>query len=144
MLRYLLNQDGSLRDIYIKNVSKTEWRLFLQFLHDYACDFFIDDKQVSYRLNFDQILDLSSSKTVLLVINLSQRANVFCHFFLTKENYSEIELDFDPKAISDQDEMNTLLCFLKKLSLFLKRDVFICNENAPEEVLYTVCTDSLN
>jgi hypothetical protein len=57
-----------------------------------------------------------------------------CHFFSSEE----IEFDSDPREVSGQVQLDTLLEFMRCLAAAVGQDAILCPENLPESVIVRV------
>ena len=122
--------DGSLRDLYIFDTTLNEWDEFLQFLKfsQYSVEYSIDDVTAEIPISAHRGLNDRKHSHKLVIRFDTIRLN--CFFFM--EN--EIELDIDPKEINKQEDLDALLEFISMLGNTLSKEVFITEENSPEEV----------
>ena len=54
------------------------------------------------------------------------------HFFIEEE----IELDVDPREVTTQQHMDSVLKFMAELGSILKHDVILTEENGPEHIWF--------
>lgn len=127
-IKWIFEPDGSLRDIYVQEVSLIDWIQLIDFLND------------SYTLNYDSsnridkvdvvnyLKDESGemeSKSVY--INL-EGITIACHFFLI----DQIEFDIDPKEIKSLNDYKKVEAFMNSVSKILSNQVTLTGENSPK------------
>ncbi|PAJ71734.1 hypothetical protein CJF42_25110 [Pseudoalteromonas sp. NBT06-2] len=128
--------DGSLRDIYVENISEELWNKFIDAIKssDFRYDFTHSDALISLPGNFQDIKALQEDNPTTLVIWLNDKISVFCHFFII----SEIELDISPEHINDEMDYQTLLSFMTWLASLLGQIVSLTHENAQDMEILNV------
>ena len=125
--------DGSLRDIYIENITVTEWDNFLDYTKSskYKLEFTHGDQSIQIPENFSLIKELQETEPTTLFIWLGEKIQLNCHFFI--EN--EIELDLSPYDICSEIEFGVLLEFMENLARVLKNRVIHTHEGMQEQVI---------
>lgn len=129
---HAFHSDGSLRDIYVQNVTVKEWEAFLNFLGtgNYRLQYFRDGDSAQLPANAAKVLsDRSCSHN--LVIDITE-VKICCHFFME----DEIELDVDPREINSEASESNVLDFMVELGAYLNRDVILTEENSPSQVWF--------
>lgn len=121
--------DGSYRDIYVRHVTKDDWRNFIDFVKiEWPIQFYEDGIKVDYyNLKVDQIFSLTNNHAILMIIYLNT-LSVNCNFF----SVEEIELDIDPREVLNIEVYNWVIDFIKKLSRALNKEVRLTPENCPD------------
>ena len=126
------HRDGSLRDIYIQNVTIEHWETFLSFIRDggFGYRYARDGSAARLPPTATQILgDKSSAHN--LGIDLGG-VEACCHFFAE----DEIELDIDPREVNSPGSEEKVLNFMALLGAALDRDVILTEENRREDVWF--------
>jgi hypothetical protein len=130
--------DGSLRDIYILDINKSDWKKWVDYVNNnYKVIWFNgllskDENQI----NFSVIDDYWEGKhdlcsTAKICINDFQ---INTHFF----DDSEIENDIDPREFNSIDDHNKLIKYLIDLSTLLDKEIILTPENEQETVLLRI------
>jgi hypothetical protein len=125
---YLWEADGSLRDIYVFNMSADDWDKFLSFASSRRSVYSFDGEERS--LPVAERLFSARGGSHLLVIQVGS-ASVNCHFFAA----SELELDIDPREVSSAPQHNQVLEFAEAIALALQKPIVLTPENIPESPL---------
>jgi len=115
--------EGSLRDIYILDGSLAAWNALLNIAR--ACDagFFIDGEEAP--LPEDAAHALTARKSASVLLSLDWQGLVLNAHFFTEE---EVELDLDPKEVTDQRSLDNLCSFLAKLSEMTNQEVIVTHQ----------------
>lgn len=124
--------DGGLRDIYVRNANAQVWCAFLSKLAVGPFQFRTSHGVVAIKLvsSFGEALRLSASDPVLLQIQLKTGLLLNCHFFCE----DEIELDVDPRQVTDGVEFADLLEFVQWLANAVGERVIVTYENSSYEI----------
>lgn len=133
--------DGSLRDIYVKEIDATVWCSFLEGIlaSSFEHKFWYGEKETALPSNLTKIRKLQGTDPTTLKVYLDSNVQVNCHFFLEEE----IEMDISPEEISNESKFNTLLSFLVRLAELLNRPVYLTQENTPGEVILSVMPENV-
>jgi|APAra7269096714_1048519.scaffolds.fasta_scaffold01049_20 hypothetical protein len=126
--RDLWTQDGSLRDVLIRETTLTDWAVLLDLSRRHAVDYQVDGAAMA--LPSAERIFASRDVSHLLRIRVGQ-ADLNCHFFLVEE----IELDIDPRQIIELETHQALLGFLADVATATGNTVDITEENSPDVVL---------
>lgn len=140
--------DGSLRDIYVLNTSRIDWKRWIDFVNkNYKIEF-------NY---FDNDGKFASSKTIISekVFECWDRINDFvvdatlnisgilvkCYFF----SEDEIENDITPLEIKSLEHHHQLMGYLSSVSKILDKEVILTIENYSSslEKLITINNDQI-
>ncbi len=126
------HQDGSLRDIYVEDVTLEHWEKFLGFIRagDFDLRYARDGGTARLPATAAQILG-DRSCTHNLAIDLGG-VEACCHFFAE----DEIELDIDPRQVTSPITEEKVLKFMALLGAELGRDVILTEENLREDVWF--------
>jgi len=124
--------DGSLRDIYIKDIDLDDWQAFIDILRsmDLELKYEVDGK-VSNLTEFIKDIVLDCERSHLLRILLDE-ISINCHFFMS----NEIELDLDPKEIDSEDKAKIIFNFMSEIGNTLKKEVTLAPENEEKEYIF--------
>lgn len=124
--------DGSLRDIYIKDVDLNGWQSFIDFLRstDAVLDYYIEGVAADLPTNINKVV-LGQDHTHLLSIRLDG-VIVNCHFFVPEE----IELDLDPREIDNEAKAKVVFRFMSTVGRTLNKQVILTPENTKEQPIF--------
>lgn len=130
--RQAFHRDGSLRDIYVRNVTMEHWETFLDLIRssDFGYRYTRDGSTARLPSTAAQILG-DSSATHNLAIELGG-VTACCHFFAE----DEIELDIDPREVRSPIVERQVLKFMALLGAELDRDVILTEENLRDAVWF--------
>lgn len=138
-IKWIFEPDGSLRDIYIQDITLADWGLLIDHLNSqYKLKFGNDgDSKIDkvYILNYLND-DAGIMEFKLLKIFLGD-ITINCHFFLKEQ----IEFDFDPIEINSMHDYEVLEQFMNSISKVLKNQVSLTEENTPELPLIKIDTN---
>lgn len=141
--------DGSLRDIYVQNISRNVWQKWINFVNkNYKVEFsYFDEEKITCHSDqidaikvfnyWDGLSDLVLSACVKV-----GNVNVKCYFF----DENEIENDIAPNEVNEIENHNDIINYLKNISGVLKKEVIMTIENySPDfnEILMTVYNDEI-
>lgn len=124
--------DGSLRDIYVLDISRSDWLKWIDFVNenfevkftycDIAGDLKSSDQIISkYIFDYwDNVSEFVVAATIMIGEIILK-----CYFF-TEE---EIENDITPKEIESLDDHNQIIDYLKSVSKILNKEVILTTEN---------------
>ncbi|MBF9254650.1 hypothetical protein I2I11_15200 [Pontibacter sp. 172403-2] len=139
-IKWIFEPDGSLRDIYVQNVSISDWEKLIDLLNEnYPLKYGITgearsasqiDKQDVISFLTDRTGEMYCRSTTVDVGGV--HAN--CHFFLSEQ----IEFDIDPKEISSVEDFEKVEKFMQSISWALEQQVTLTDENTPEFPLIKV------
>lgn len=146
--QYLKNKlyfvDGSLRDIYVKDVSREDWEKWINFVNEnYEVEFnYFDVSKILIRSNkiiplmvykyWDGSIDTTLNATVK-VGDISFK----CYFFYE----GEIENDISPDEVNNIENHNDIVNYLKAIAFILNKEIIMTIENYSteyEEVLMKI------
>ncbi|UPM55454.1 hypothetical protein [Gottfriedia acidiceleris] len=130
--------DGSLRDLFIKETNLSDWNILMNFFKSLPnlTLSFDGEKTNQIPSSISELFMLKNEKAVLLSINYKSII-INCHFSCE----DEIELDVSPREITTIKEVNAVLEFMDKLARLLNKDVSISIENDSECPLITIRSD---
>lgn len=132
-------KDGSLRDIYVHNTSKSDWLKWAVLVNEnYPVAFYNGKQEISTnRIDIESVFDESESTLCNAVFFLGY-IQLNTHFF-TEE---EIEHDLDPASIKSPEHHTRLMEYMITLSKVLGKNVDLTIENMPEVVLLSTDDNS--
>jgi hypothetical protein len=124
-LEGLWEVDGSLRDLYVFDTSEEVWQRFLEFATEYPITYRYGGEQKALPQAGEIFGDRENGHLLAIQVG-AVTAN--CHFFVE----SEIELDLDPKEITDEARHNQVLDFVENLARSIGKTVHLTPENSEE------------
>lgn len=146
-LAWIFEPDGSLRDIYIQDISLDDWRKLIDFLNDnYNIRFGIaGEENDSNQIDKDYIIGYltdSSGEMESKSVNIDiEGVNIKCHFFLP----DQIEFDIDPREIKSIEDYKKVEGFMISVSETLRNQVTLTGENDIEFPLIKIdVTNGIN
>ena len=136
-----LTPDGSLRDIYIYQADSDLWNTFIFLISNSNLnyEFWHGDRERKIPSNIKEIQSLQNSDPTILKIFIEEGIQINCHFFAEEE----IEMDVDPKEISEKHRFSILVSFLMWLSQELKKSIHLTHENSPKEEILVIAHESV-
>lgn len=132
-LKWIFEPDGALRDIYVQNISISEWENLIDLLNsEYKLSYGSYEENLTNRIDIDYVKrmfadETGKMETKFAKIDLNGIA-VLCHFFLE----DQIEFDISPSEIKSISELNLILDFMKSVSQKLNKQVTLSGENQPD------------
>lgn len=119
--------DGSLRDVYIEGTDISDWRTLLEVASRYPNAYTFD----GLRKDIPDVPSIFANRSGshLLTVNVGG-ASINCHFFISEE----IELDIDPRQVTDAATHELVMSFLAELSYAVQKVLVITAENSPKSV----------
>jgi hypothetical protein len=128
-------RDGSLRDIYISPATIEDWRKVFQWLRDRpGAAYQADGDPAPMPEVVEEAFAAREAKSILLRYDIGSTVVNF-HFFTDHE----IECDFSPTDITCQQDMDSVLSFLRDLSTLTGRRTIMTPENCLEDPLISYC-----
>lgn len=130
--RHAFHRDGSLRDIYVQNLTIEHWEKFLDFVQSsgYGFTYSLDGETAPLPSNAAELLR-DNCRPQFLAIDLG---GVMVHAVAFVEY--ELELDIDPRQVTSPAAEDSVLDFMGRLGEALARDVILTEEASPEYVWY--------
>ena|SRR5690606_17039160 len=121
-------QDGSLRDVYVQDTTRKDWRSVIDYLNKiYIVDFEVEDLPRENKINWitiegywDGVLNKSISASISI-----QDIIIKTYFFAD----TEIEFDIVPSEVNSIEKHNALMNFFEQLSLLLERPIMLTEES---------------
>ncbi|MDR2197718.1 MAG: hypothetical protein LBO07_07155 [Coriobacteriales bacterium] len=121
--------DGSLRDIFVNDITEDEWGKWVDFINAaYEIDW--DDKdKVDYEVIKARWKKHESPGTAKLFIGNIQ---INTHFF------GDFENDIDPREVNTEYDHACILDYMKSVSELLGKEVYLSEENTKNDYLVKV------
>jgi hypothetical protein len=116
--------DGSWRDIYVLDTTRDDWQRLLAHIAANHREATLDDKPLS------SVIDFDGGRGRCLTVSLGSVIPK-CHFFAE----TEIEFDFDPRSMTEQNA-HALAAFMAELGSLLDKVVVLTPENTPVDAIY--------
>ena len=126
-IKWIFEVDGSLRDIYVQDVSIEDWEKLIDFLNEnYPLKYHPgEENQIENDYIIRKLTDESGEMELKSVsIDLGE-IDANCYFFLS----DQIEFDIDPKEIKSINDFEKIERFMKSISKILKNQVTLTGEN---------------
>ncbi|MBP8213442.1 MAG: hypothetical protein KAX53_06830 [Saprospiraceae bacterium] len=135
-IKWIFEQDGSLRDIYVQDVTISDWENLIDFLNlNYDIKFGENEKnQIDKEYVIQYLKDETGemeSKSLKIDFN---GVNFHCYFFLS----DQIEFDIDPREIKTIKDFESIEKFMVSISKTLRNQVTLTGENSPEFPLFKI------
>lgn len=120
--------DGSWRDIYVFETTLEDWQLLFELI------------RTQYRLQASAdgiVQSLPSTDEELHVMSRECNSHwtirvggilIVCHFFSSEQ----MEFHIDPREVTSQADLDTLLAFIQRLGDAIKKSVVLTLDNGPE------------
>lgn len=133
-IKWIFEPDGSLRDIYVQNVSIEDWEKLIDLLNSkYIVRFGVNGEdtnpnQIDKEYVIEYLHDESGkmeSKSVSIDID---HITMNCHFFMP----DQIEFDIDPTEINSIEDFEKIENFMVEVSKLLENQVTLTVENSPK------------
>jgi hypothetical protein len=135
----IYHQDGSLRDIYIRDVTLEDWKLWVDYVNsNYIVEFEVGNGIKHNRIDFDAVLAFWQQRDKESLSASIHLGNILLKTYFFDEH--EIDSDISPKEITTMQHHETLIEYLMNLSKILARPVEFTEESChePKEVLMVV------
>ena len=144
-LKYnVYHEDGSLRDIYIRNVTHEDWKNWVEFVNaKYPIDFKIGNAHRGNKIDFDLVTSYWQNREQECLSASIDLGNIILNtFFFDKE---EIDNDLAPAEIKSLEDHYKLLRYLSNISILLGRQVELTEESYQKtrQVLMAVDKDKV-
>lgn len=129
-IKWIFEPDGSLRDIYIQDVTLSDWEILIDFLNlTYDLKFGQDGKNQIDKEYIIKYLNDETGKMEGKSLEIYFNGLIFhCYFFLP----NQIEFDIDPNEIQTINDFESIEKFMMSISKTLKNQVTLTSENSPE------------
>jgi hypothetical protein len=135
--------DGSLRDIYVNNVTAADWQVWTDFVNkNFKTSFHIYDPGITTdKIDFSVVLDYWRGNRECCCM-----ATVFIDEIIIKTYFfdsEQIENDLTPTEINSISDHEKLMNYLTELSKALDKQVILTPENDAENVLIAIDKDEV-
>lgn len=138
-IKWIFEPDGSLRDIYVQDVTLSDWGELIDFLNlNFDIKFGEDKKNQIDKEYVFRFLKDETGEMEIKVLSIHFNGVRFNGYFFLSE---QIEFDIDPKAIKTIDDFRTIVEFMTSVSKTLKNQVTLTEENSPEFPLIKIDFD---
>ena len=139
-IKWIFEPDGSLRDIYVQDVTISDWENLIDFLNlNYDIKFGENEKnQIDKEYVIQYLKDETGemeSKSLKIDFN---GVNFHSYFFLS----DQIEFDIDPREIKTIKDFESIEKFMVSINKTLKNQVTLTGENSPEFPLFKIDYDN--
>jgi len=135
-IKWIFESDGSLRDIYVQDISLKEWGILIEHINNNFSLTYSDKDKIDKEYVLKYLQDTSGEmESKQLTIRLG-KIKINCYFFHDKQ----IEFDIDPNEINTLNDFERIEDFMTSISEVLQEQVTLTGENAPEFPLFKVDT----
>lgn len=136
-IQWIFEPDGSLRDIYVQDISQQEWEKLIDYLNVSFNLTYSDTDKIDKEYVLNYLRDTKGEmEGKTLTVHLGQiKAN--CFFFVPEQ----IEFDIDPKEVNSINDFEQIEKFMTSISKILQEQVTLTAENTPEFPLFKVDTE---
>ena len=126
--------DGSLRDIYVNNITENEWELWVNYVNkNYKIDW-NNKKKIDFEIiknNWKEIMPQYTAKMFIENIQINN------HFF------GDFENDIDPAEIKNIYDHNCIIKYMKDISEILNKTVYLSEENWRNDYLIKIYKEKI-
>ncbi|MCD0465799.1 hypothetical protein [Flavobacterium sp. ENC] len=139
-VNWIFKPEGSLRDIYIKNVTIEDWIIVIDHLNqNYSVRYGNDiDNNKTNKIDKEYVLQYFSDETAGMEIKLASifidKIMINLHFFSDEE----IEFDIDPKEINSNTDLEIIIGFMNDMSQILNKETILTGEGESDYPLIAV------
>lgn len=130
-IKWIFEPDGALRDIYVQDVTITDWEKLIDLLNnEYSYSYKFEDQEIRDKFCKNDIVKIFDYPTcelqsnALLIINVCG-IDTYCHFFLI----NQLEFTIDPRDIESLSDYGKVEKFMLSLSEKLEKQVTLTFEN---------------
>ena len=129
-IKWIFEPDGALRDIYVQNVTISDWENVVDLLNSkYKLSYGNSEENFTAQIDLDYVRKKLVDETGELEIKFARidlnGIIILCYFFLEEQ----IEFDISPSEIKSITELNTILNFMKSISQKLNKQITLSEEN---------------
>ena len=125
-------EDGTLRDVYVFDVTRGDWADWAEFVNaSYEVEFIDRESETTEpRIDFEAVKDYWTGRSALVKMASVKlgKVKVNCHFFTP----DEFECDIAPEEFTALEDHERFIEYLKKLSELFDKKVLLSEEGAPE------------
>jgi hypothetical protein len=124
--------DGSLRDIYVRHVSRDDWEnLYRWLLHTYRHVFTRDGIQIDPPPSVEFIWQDRAVASYLLTLQVG-RLRVNCHFFQS----DDFELDLLPEEVVNEEQFAAVSDLIQGLGRQVDKKVVLSYQNGKDDAVF--------
>lgn len=140
----IYQENGSLRDIYIRNITHDDWKLWIDFVNtNYIISFEIAGTRKGNNIDFDTVTAYWQNPD-----QNCPSATIYLEEIIVKTYFldeTEIENDITPNDIKTPKNHESLLAYLKNISNLIGKQVELTEENYQDlkDVLMIVSGDQV-
>ena len=124
--------DGTLRDLYLYNVSLEDWDRMIELVKEF---YYLKSDHDVIPDSIKDIISIVDKEGFNLQILLNEDVSANCHFFISENETSPMEFDLDPRELQSISGIKNVLQFMRHLGDRFERDVFLTEENCKDMVL---------
>lgn len=130
-IKWIFEPDGTLRDIYVENVTIEDWKILIDYLNTNHIVKYgpSEDLKSTNKIDKDYLIQLLTGirgemelKAVSIIID---NIIINTHFFTV----DEIEFDIEPSEINTITDYEKLLNFMNDISQLLNKPLILTGEN---------------
>ncbi len=141
-IKWIFDVDGTLRDIYVQEVSISDWEKLIDLLNEkYTIKYGTKDEEKNpnqidkeYAIKF--LTDETGEMEIRSISIDIGEIQINCHLFLP----DQIEFDINPKQINSIEEFEKVKNFMEMVSQTLDNQVTLTSESSPEFPLVKIDT----
>lgn len=126
-IKWIFESDGSLRDIYVQDVSWTDWEIVIELLNKQYQLTCAGISQIDKKYVFEYLTGESRNKGVSIAEIQLEGIRVHCYFFLM----DQIEFDVNPKEINSIQDFEKLEALMIDVSKATEKQVTLTGESNP-------------
>jgi len=119
-IKWIFKPDGTLRDIYIQEVSLSDWNNLIDLINEKYTVKYKGKKKIAKQEVIEYLMDETGEVEFKTVSIELEKIKLNCHFFLE----DEIEFDIHPKQINSLEDFEFLEKFMNDVSKSLDNQVF--------------------
>jgi len=124
-IKWIFKPDGTLRDIYIQEVSLSDWNNLIDLINEKYTVKYKGKKKIAKQEVIEYLMDETGEVEFKTVSIELEKIKLNCHFFLE----DEIEFDIHPKQINSLEDFEFLEKFMNDVSKSLDNQVTLTYEN---------------
>ena len=126
--------DGSLRDIYVNNITENEWELWVNYVNKNFKTDWNNKNEIDFEIIKNNWKENMPQYTAKIFIENIQINN---HFF------GDFENDIDPAEIKNIYDHNCIIKYMKDISEILNKTVYLSEENWRNDYLIKIYKEKI-
>jgi hypothetical protein len=126
--------DGSLRDIYVNNITENDWEKWVNYVNKNYIINWNGKNKIDYKTIKNNWSNNIQSETANIFIEKIQINN---HFFMEFEN------DIDPKEICGEYDHNNIINYMKNISKIMNKEIYLSVENYRKTYLIKIYNEEI-